>query len=149
MYISPKKKNSLIFQPAMLVVGMKKNTVFSPSNLPGKLNFHLEATFRTNSTSALAMPSAKFPEALSGWYLTSFQRSRGGCNLGGGVKICWIWPQIPILDAYWKKKNTTPFSGDVFFMKFKEKQRISLFFDWVLLGGFMLQEVFLKEDGQV
>ena len=88
--VSPKKDFLLIFQPAMLVFGMKK-TQFSPSNLPG---FQLPrlSDFGPNSTSALAMPSAKFPEALSGWYLTSFQCSRGVATWEAWVKFAAFSP---------------------------------------------------------
>ena len=131
----------------MLVFGMKKNSSFHHQISPENFQLPLGSDFRTELHlcvgDAFCEVSSSFVWVVPDWVL----KGGGGCNLGGGVKICRIFPPY-FKDAYWKKK--TPFSGDLCSLwNSKEKQRISLFFDWVLLGGFMLQEVFLKEDGQV
>ena len=50
------------------------NHQISPANFS---NSNLSTATFNNSTSALAMPSAKFPVALSGWYLTDPLSARG------------------------------------------------------------------------
>lgn len=104
----------------MLVLGMKKKHKFSPSNLPGKLSTSTISDFLTELHLCVGDAFCEETSRSFVWVVPDFTKSaQGGLQPGRRSQNL---PNFPPLFWMLIERKKTPFSGDLFLMKFKKNK---------------------------